>query len=340
MKPIHVLISTRVTAQQLERMQDIHPRLVIDGEPGGIAVMEAHEVDFKGIDYPEERPDLDVTALLSKAEVIIATRIPPYLGERAPGLRWIQFTSAGVDHLWKPFLDSGEIQVTNAKGLHAIPMAEFVLSGMLMFAKDWPRLARQQREHRYEKFMVDEIYGKTVVLVGVGEIGSGVARVSKQLGMTVIGVRRREGKDDLDPSYDEAVTFEQMEQVIGRGDFVVASLPLTTKTDRMVNEKVFKAMRDSAVFINVGRGKAVDEASLIHALDQGWIRGAVLDVFENEPLSPDNPLWDMPNVLVSPHMSSDTSRYMERMTDILCENLRRYAVGETLQNLVDPVERY
>ena len=187
-------------------------------------------------------------------------------------------------------------------------MAEFVLSGMLMFAKDWPRLARQQREHRYEKFMVDEIYGKTVVLVGVGEIGSGVARVSKQLGMTVIGVRRREGKDDLDPSYDEAVTFEQMEQVIGRGDFVVASLPLTTKTDRMVNEKVFKAMRDSAVFINVGRGKAVDEASLIHALDQGWIRGAVLDVFENEPLSPDNPLWDMPNVLVSPHMGSDTSR--------------------------------
>ena len=116
MKPIHVLISTRVTAHQLERMQDIHPRLVIDGEPGGIAVMEAHEVDFRGIDYPEERPDLDVTALLSKAEVIIATRIPPYLGERAPGLRWIQFTSAGVDHLWKPFLDSGEIQVTNAKG--------------------------------------------------------------------------------------------------------------------------------------------------------------------------------------------------------------------------------
>ena len=139
MKPIHVLISTRVSAEQLERMQDIHPRLVIDGEPGGIAIMETHEVDYKGIDYLEERPDLDVTALLHRAEVIIATRIPPYLGERAPGLRWIQFTSAGVDHLWRPFLDSGKILVTSAKGLHAITMAEFVLSGMLMFAKDWSR---------------------------------------------------------------------------------------------------------------------------------------------------------------------------------------------------------
>ncbi len=340
MKPIHVLISTRVTAEQLRRMQDIHPRLVIDGEPGGIAVMEAHEVDYKGIDYPQERPDLDVADLLRKAEVIIATRIPPYLHEHAPALRWIQFTSAGVDHLWKPFLDSGDILVTSAKGLHAIPMAEFVLSGMLMFAKDWPRLARQQREHHYEKFMVEELYGKTVVLIGVGEIGSGVARMSKLFGMTVIGVRRREGNADLDPSFDEVVTFERLEKVIDRGDFVVASLPLTAKTDRMVNEKVFQAMRKSAVFINVGRGKAVDEASLIRALEQGCIRGAVLDVFENEPLLPDNPLWDMPNVLLSPHMGSDTSRYMERMTDILCENLRRYAEGETLRNLVDPVERY
>ena len=302
--------------------------------------MEAHEVDYKGIDYPEERPDLDVAAMLGQAEVIIATRIPPYLGERAPVLRWIQFTSAGVDHLWKPFLDSGDILVTSAKGLHAIPMAEFVLSGMLMFAKDWPRLARQQREHRYEKFMVEELHGKTVVLIGVGEIGSGVARVSKQLGMRVIGIRRREGKADLDPSYDEVVTFQQMEQVLDRGNYVVASLPLTAKTGGMVNEKVFRAMHRSAVFINVGRGKAVDEASLIRALEQGLIRGAVLDVFDNEPLAPDNPLWNMPNVLVSPHMGSDTSRYMERMTDILCENLRRYAEGETLQNLVDPVERY
>ena len=237
MEPIHVLISTRVTEEQLARMQDIHPGLVIHGEPGGIAIMEAHEVDYKGIDYPDERPDLDVAGLLDKAEVIIATRIPPYLGERAPRLRWIQFTSAGVDHLWKPFLDSGEILVTSAKGLHAIPMGEFVLSAMLMFAKDWPRLARQQRERRYEKFMVEELFGKTVVLIGVGEIGSGVARVSKHLGLHVIGVRRREGSQGLDASYDEVVSFENMENVMGRGDFVVASLPLTVKNQPLSQRK-------------------------------------------------------------------------------------------------------
>jgi phosphoglycerate dehydrogenase-like enzyme len=340
MKPIHVLVSARVTAEQLARMRVIHPRLVIDGEPGGVAIMPASEVDYKGIDYPEERPDLDLPRLLDQAEVIIATRIPPYLGERAPNLRWIQFTSAGVDHLWKPFLDSGKIVVTSAKGIHAIPMAEFVLSTLLMFAKGWPRLIQQQREHRYEKFVVEELYEKTVVLIGVGEIGGAVARVTKLLGMRVIGVRRREGAGGLGPEFDEVVSTAGLAGALARGDFAVASLPLTAKTGRFLNDGVFRAMKPSAVFVNVGRGKTVDEAALVRALREGSIRGAALDVYEWEPLPPESPLWDMPNVLLSPHMGSDTARYMERMTDIQCDNLLRYAEGRALRNVVDPVERY
>lgn len=340
MKPIHVLISARVTAEQLERMRSLHPRLVIDGEPGGIAIMHASEVDYKGIDYPEERPDVDVPALLNQAEVVIATRIPPYLGERAPNLRWIQFTSAGVDHLWQPFLDSGRIVVTSAKGIHAIPMAEFVLSCMLMFAKSWPRLIQQQREHRYEKFVIEELYEKTVVLIGAGEIGGAVAQASKQRGMHVIGVRRHEGTQGVSRDFDEVVSFGNLRTTLTRGDFVVASLPLTAKTHGLLNEVAFRAMRPSAVFVNVGRGKTVDQAALVRALREGWIRGAALDVYEQEPLPPDSPLWDMPNALLSPHMGSDSARYMERMTDVLCNNLCRYATGEPLRNVVDPTERY
>jgi phosphoglycerate dehydrogenase-like enzyme len=129
-------------------------------------------------------------------------------------------------------------------------------------------------------------------------------------------------------------------QILTRGDFVVASLPLTAKTHRLLGEAAFRAMRQSAVFVNVGRGKTVDQSALVRALQEGWIRGAALDVYEQEPLPPESPLWDIPNALISPHMGSDTPRYMERMTDILCDNLRRYAEGEPLRNVVNPIERY
>ena len=340
MSQIHVLVSTRVTAEQLERMRNIHPRLVIHGEPGGVAIMQASEVDYKGIDYPEERPDLDVAGMLKKAEVIVATRIPPYLGERAPNLRWIQFTSAGVDHLWKPFLDSGKVTVTSAKGIHAIPLTEFVLSCMLLAAKDWRRLMQQQRDHHWEKFVVQELYGSTVALIGVGEIGGAVARATKQMGMHVIGLRRRPGKEDLSEYFDEVVTFDRMNDALARADYVVASLPLTEKTNWLLDESVFRAMKPSAMFINVGRGKTTDETALARALKEGWIRSAGLDVYEREPLPKESPLWDMPNAFICPHMAPDTAYYMQRLTDVMCDNLLRYAEGRPLRNVVDPVERY
>jgi D-2-hydroxyacid dehydrogenase (NADP+) len=340
MDRIHVLAATRVTAEQLERLRAISARIVVHGEPGGIAIMDSSEVDYKGIDYPEERPDLNVAEMLANSEVIIATRIPVALRERAPKLRWIQFTSAGVDHLWKPFLDSGDITVTSAKGLHAIPMAEFVLGCMLAFAKGLPRMLQQQREHIWKKFVVDELYGHTVALIGVGEIGGGVARLSKLLGMHVIGVRRKAGTDGLSDDFDDVVPFERMTEALGRADYVVAALPNTAKTFQMIGQTTFRAMKDTAVFINVGRGKTVDEQALVRALSEQRIRGAALDVFESEPLPTDSPLWSLPNVIVSPHMGADTTLYMERMTDIICDNLKRYAEGRPLRNVVDPVERY
>ena len=340
MEPVHVLVSAKVTAEQLARMRGLDPRLIIHGEPGGFAIMHASEVDYKGIDYPDERPDVDVESLVGQAEVIIATRIPNNLLDRARHLRWLQFTSAGIDHLWKPGLDRGTVIVTSAKSIHGIPISEFVMGCMLFFAKGMARMQQQQRERVYKKFLIEELFGKTVVLIGVGELGTAVARRSKAFGMRTVGVRRKPGREGIDPSMDDVVQIERMGEALGHADYVVSSLPLTDRTRAVLDERFFRAMKPSGIFINVGRGKAVHEASLVRALQDGWIAGAGLDVYEQEPLPADSPLWDMPNVLMSPHMCGDTSLYMERFTDILCDNLLRYAEGRPLRNVVDPKEKY
>lgn len=337
---IHVLLSTRVTAEQIDRMRGLHPRLCIHAEPGGFATVNPAELDHRGIDYPEERPDVDVESLLGQAEVLVATRVPSDVTDRAPNLKWIQVTSAGVDHLWKPCLDGSGITMTCAKGLHAIPMSEFVMGAMLVFAKGVLRLVEQRAARRWERFLVNELHGATVALIGTGAIGNAVAVTAKSAGMRVIGVRRKAGRAGLPAEIDEVVEFAHLARVLAEADYVVASLPLTERTRSVIGEAAFRAMKSSAVFINVGRGRTVDESALNRALGEGWIAGAALDTFEAEPLPLDSALWDMPNVLLSPHMGADTSLYMERMTDILCDNLIRYAEGRSLTNVVDPVERY
>lgn len=344
MEPIHVLISARVTAAHLDHMRAIHPRLVIHGEPGGIAVLSpaeaaAYGIDVGDIEYPEFRPDLDYAALLAQAEVLFATRIPPDITSRAPRLRWIQFTSAGVDHLWHPTLGVAKVTVTSARGIHAIPMAEFVLSAMLMFAKQWPRLLRQQQAHQWQKFVVSELHGRTLVLLGIGEIGRAIARLGKACGMHLIGVRRHAGRGPVG-EVDEVYQASQLPEILPRGDFVVSTLPLTANTSGMLDESMFRAMQPSAVFINVGRGRTVRQEALLRALREQWIAGAALDVLDPEPLPSDHPLWDLPNVLISPHMGSDTARITERMTEVFYENLHRYAAGEPLRNVVDPAQGY
>ena len=177
-EPIEVLITARATQEQLDRVRSLHPRLVIRGEPGGIAIMTAeeaaaHRINITGLDYPDFRADIDYQGLLAKAEVLFATRIPPEVVKRAPRLRWIQFTSAGVDHLWQPSLGQANVVVTSTKGIHAYPMAEFVMSAIPAFEKGVPRMLRSQRERHWERFMVEELLGKTMVLLGVARSGGG-----------------------------------------------------------------------------------------------------------------------------------------------------------------------
>ena len=340
MEPVHVLLSAKITAAQIERMHNLHPRLVIDGEPGGYAIVDPRELDFRGLDYPEERSDVDVESLLARAEVLVATRIPGDVTLRAPNLRWIQVTSAGIDHLWQPCLDDSPIVVTSAKGIHAIPMSEFVLSCMLLFAKRVLTMVKQQSAHQWRPFEIQELHGKTVLLIGTGEIGAAVGRVAKQMGMKVIGVRRHPERAELPEGIDEVTDYDNAESALQHADYVVSSLPMTQRTTALIGEETFRSMKQSAVFINVGRGQTVDEQALVRALTEGWIAGAALDTFHEEPLPIDSLLWDLPNVLISPHMSADTPHYMERMMDLLCDNLQRYALGKPLRNVIDPIERY
>ena len=338
-EPIHVLVSARLTDEQIRALASVSPRLVIHAAPGGIALMPPNETDAMEITYPQMHPEIDVDELLRQAEVVIAYRVPDDIQQRAPRLRWVQFASAGIDHVWTEALAKSDLIVTTISGVHPIPMAEMVLSMMLIFVKQWPRLLAQQRAHRWDKFLMGELHGKTLGVVGLGKIGQEIARVGKCMGMNVIGVRRRQTGEPL--SYvDKVFTQEALRQAIAMCDFVVVAVPLWAGSRGLFGEAEFRAMKPTAYFINVGRGATVDEAALIRALQEGWIAGAGLDVFAREPLPPDSPLWDMPNVIISPHMGADTDRYMERATAIFCENLRRYVAGEPLMNVVDHATGY
>lgn len=301
--------------------------------------MNPAELSFKPLDYPRERPDVDVESLLRRAEVLIASRLPRDLLGRAPRLRWLHLTSAGVDHLWNPSLDDADIVITKAS-MHGVPICEFVLGCMLLFAKKIDRIREQQRRHHWQKFVIEELFGKTVVIAGLGETGRAIAKRAKDFGMHVIGIRRRAGSEGPPGAVDEIVAIGELDLVARRADYVVGALPFTPRTRRVMAESMFRAMKPSALFVNVGRGGTVDQAALVRALKEGWISGAALDVYEQEPLPPDSPLWDMPNVLVSPHMATDTPMYTERSTQLFCDNLRRYASGEPLHHVVDRNERY
>ncbi len=252
-------------------------------------------------------------------------------------LRWFQQWGAGADWLLEyPELAERDFTLTNMSGLHAIPISEHILAYLLAFARDLPRAMRAQIRgewSRHEEMKVFELAGKTMVLVGVGAIGKRIAAVANSLGMRVFGIRKR--KDLGVPGVETMVSPESRLGILPEGDFIVLTIPLTEETKGMIAESELKAMKESAYLINIGRGGTIDEESLIKALKEGWIAGAGLDVFENEPLPDDSPLWRMENVIITAHYSGVTPHYHERGFAIFKENLRRYVIGQELMNVVD-----
>jgi len=280
--------------------------------------------------------------LLERAEVAFDFdwEIRPHLPQRAPSLRWIQATSSGIGRqLDEMGLSGSGIRVTNAAGIHAEPLAEFVLMAALHFATEMPRMTRWKQERHWERFCRRELAGSRMVLIGLGKVGSRIAELSAAIGIEVIG-HRRSTDGDLPPGVTSLVDRSDLDGVLPDADLLVIAAPETADTRRLFDRRRLGLLPAHAVLINVGRGSLVDEAVLVEMLQTGRLGGAALDVFEREPLPAESPLWTLPNVIVSPHSASTVARENDRLVDLFIENLRRYLDGRPLVNEFDQARNY
>jgi phosphoglycerate dehydrogenase-like enzyme len=258
--------------------------------------------------------------------------------QRAPRLRWIQSSSSGVGEWVRRLgLVESPVVVTNAAGIHALPLAEFVVFAMLYFAKRWPRMVDEQRAHHWQRCAIDTLDGKTLGIVGLGRVGQHIARMAKPFGLRVIGTRR--SGTEIEP-VDRVYPPGELTSVLRESDYLVLIVPLTAETHTLVGAAELREMKPTAVLINISRGTVVDEDALIDALHERRLAGAALDVVAHEPLSPESRLWDLPNVLITPHSMSTAYDENARLVDLFCENLRRYLAHEPLLNEFNKVRGY
>jgi phosphoglycerate dehydrogenase-like enzyme len=251
----------------------------------------------------------------------------------ADQLEWIHATSAGVDALMFPALIESDVKVTNARGIFDRGIAEYVLCTILMFAKDFPRSIRLQQEHRWQHRDTEKVQGQQVLIVGAGSIGRQIARLVSGAGMVPHGIARKARSSD--PDFTAVHGNDDLFEQLGLADYVVIAAPLTPQTEGLFDSKAFAAMKSSARLINIGRGPIVRTGDLVKALNEGVIAGAGLDVFEEEPLPTEHPLWDMENVTMTAHMAGDFIGWRRALTDQFLDNLDRWLAGDELFNEVN-----
>ena len=276
--------------------------------------------------------------------------MPNDLAERAPNLRWVQLLSAGADHAIGA-AKSANFAMTTASGIHATPIAEYTLASMLAFAHGFHLMLRSQLKHEWKRGgfpgTVEELRGKTFGIIGYGSIGRESARLAKAFGMRILALKRdpQNRRDDGwcppglgDPDGTIPEKFfgpDQREQLVLESDYLTVTLPLTEHTRKFIGAREIAAMRPGAYIVNIGRGEVIDEAALIEALKAGKIAGAGLDVFEKEPLPAESPIWDIESVILTPHMSGANRGYLDKACALFADNIRRFAAGQQLLNIVD-----
>lgn len=298
------------------------------------------------INVAAERSELERYA--PEAEIILnfgLSGTAPKLAEIWPltkKVRWVHSITAGVEKVLFPALIASDVPVTNARGVFKRSLAEFAILGMLYFYKRVRRLVESQRAHKWDDFTVEWLPGKIMGVAGYGEIGRECAKFAKALGVTVYAVRRKPELSKDDPILDRVYGPAQLNEMLGEIDVLVAAAPLTPETEHMISDAQFAAMKPSAIVMNVGRGPVIDEAALIRALQQKRVAGAALDVFEQEPIRPDHPFWEMENVLISPHCTDRTSNpdWLDLSMQCFLDNFHRYLRGEPLLNIVDKQAGY
>lgn len=287
---------------------------------------------------PEE--DEEFLAMLAEAEVLydFPRGLSRDLSQVAPKLRWVQASMAGAGEVAKKAgLVETDIVVTTASGVYSSPLAEFVVMAMLQHAKGLERLRRDKAERAWRPAHSDTLEGKTLCIVGIGNIGRAIAGRARPFRMRILGVKRTVHDEDSARNHADALyATDRMHEALAEADYVAVTLPGTPETHHLVDEEAIRSMQKGAYFVNVGRGAAVDERGLVGALREGHLSGAALDVFEVEPLPQESPLWELDNVIISPHSTDNLPGVTNKLqTDLFCENLRRYLDGEPLVNVLD-----
>lgn len=292
-------------------------------------------------DFPDSLIDEEPNVLFVSPSCPHARHQLPQILHKFKDIEWIHVRSAGIDFLESdelPKITKKGIVMTNAKGQFSSSLAEYVMMACSYFAKDIPRLLRQKGAKVWDDYDIEELRGKTMGIVGYGDIGRATAKLASVYGMRVVALRRNPQKSEFDPICDEVYGTgrSSLQKLMSLSDYVVCSAPSTVETRGMVDEDAFKAAKANQVFINLGRGPVVDENALVESLKNGTLRGAALDVFATEPLPSDHELWDLENVLISPHNMDRTKTFMHEATEFFVnENLPRFILGDTLLNPVD-----
>ena len=328
MGSIHVLVTSEISDECQQQITNVSPRIKLTDVSDLCRAERNGELTFK-----EKLDDL-----LAEAEVIYGLRLPPNIVARAPKLKWVQVMSAGVERFLGTEVVESSVILTNVSGIHATPIGEFVLGRMLMFVKQSPLCFQLKQDKQWRRFTPSGLRSKTLGIIGLGNIGREVARLAKAFGMRVLAV---DVKRLVRARYvDIMLPRDQLRYLLTESDFVVLSLPFTPETNKLIGEEELRTMKSTAYLINISRGGVVDEEALICALDEHWIAGAGLDVFATEPLPADSRLWQLPNVIFSPHIAGAMEDYNMRATEVFSENLRRYLNGKRLLNVVDKKKGY
>jgi len=336
--PLRVLIASPLESEQVARIAAAEPDLIEVVYEPELLPLPRYVADHSGRRRPlSHRQDARWRELLQSADILFDFdwQAPGEMLGRAPRVRWIQATSAGIgEFVQKHQIPKDAVTLTTAAGVHAQPLAEFALAGVLYFAKDLPGLREWQQKRYWQRYCGRELIGAYALIIGMGSVGRRTAELFACLGLEVVG-QRRSIHAAPPPGVQRVIGEDGIDGELPRTDYVVVAAPGTSETRHLMDARRLSLLPPGAVLINIGRGSIVDERAMIHALQTGRLRGAALDVFEEEPLSPDSPLWSMPNVLISPHSASTVARENERIVDVFIENLSRYLHGRPLINRYD-----
>lgn len=339
-----ILISFHILPELIDKIKDTLPEAEILYEPELLG-KPRYMNDQTGAP-PERTPEQEkrLQELMSKADILYGYVPKGYedLDKWWPNLKWNQSASAGIG--WKVAQmgwDKSNVLFTTASGIHAGPLAEFCLMSMLMYVKDYFLMAEEKERHHWQRTCATELKTKTLGIIGLGSIGSEVARLCKCFGMKVIGSKKNvEGVDPASVHADILVPMTDLDKILGEADFLVLICPETEETRGLMGREEFAKMKEGAIVINISRGSIIQEDALIEALQSGHLGGASLDVASQEPLPPENPLWTIPRVIISPHSASTVDLENTRLTDIFCDNLIKFMHGEPMHNLLDKKNLY